>query len=122
MQRGEMLGHGCRAPLPRVSPATRLLLAESSSEQNKETPACTRVVRGSVARSQAVEFMGKPVSTSLLRQLLHADLQQQAGAASSFKDSPVLATGTQQDQPSHPSGAGTLPLRMSSPCPPLPRS
>lgn len=121
MQRGEMLDHGGRAPLPRVSPTARLLLVESSSEQNKETLVCTRVVCGSVARSQAVEFMGKPISTSLSRQLPHNDQQQQAGIGSSFKDSPALATGTQQDQPSHPPGAGTLPLRMSSPCPPLPR-
>lgn len=121
VQRGEMLDHGGRAPLPRVSPTARLLLVESSSEQNKETLVCTRVVCGSVARSQAVEFMGKPISTSLSRQLPHNDQQQQAGIGSSFKDSPALATGTQQDQPSHPPGAGTLPLRMSSPCPPLPR-
>lgn len=32
----EMLGHGCRTLLPRSSPATRLLLPGSSSEQDKE--------------------------------------------------------------------------------------
>lgn len=32
----EMLGHGCRTLLPRISPATQLLLPGSSSEQDKE--------------------------------------------------------------------------------------
>lgn len=69
MQQGKMLGHGRRALLLRSSPTTRLLLAGRSSEQNKEALACTRVVHGNGTCSQAIEVMGKPISSSVPEQL-----------------------------------------------------
>lgn len=103
MQQGEMPGCGRRALLPHSSPTAWLLLAGSSSKQNKEALACTRVVHGNATRSHAIKVTGKPISRSFPGWLPRAgQQQQQARAGNSFKDSPALAADTQQDQPYHP--------------------
>lgn len=96
-------GGGHKAPLPCSSPATRLLLAGSSSEQNKEAPACTRVVHGSAARSQAIEVTGKPVLPQPPQGgCLVSASSSKPGQATASGSPPVLATGSRQDQPYHP--------------------
>lgn len=97
MQWEEMLGHGCRTLLPHSSLATSCFCQEGL-----KAPGCAHTACGSASCSQATKVKGKPIFPSLPKGLPYASHQQQTRAGNSFKKSPGLSTGAQQDQPYSP--------------------
>lgn len=102
VQWGKMLGHGCKSLLPHSSPATWLPLPGSSSEQDKELQGVLILRMEVPLAARPTKVKDKPMFPSLPKGLPHASHQQQARAGISFRKSPGLATGTQQDQPYPP--------------------
>lgn len=102
VQWGEMLGHGCKALLPHSSPATRLLLPGSSSEQDKELRGVHILHVEVPLAARPPKLRASPCSPASPRGCLMPATSSKPGQGTSFKKSPGLATGTQQYQPYPP--------------------